>query len=418
MSLYGVLRTGVSGMNAQSNLLGTVADNIANSGTTGYKRAKSEFTSLLLASGNNTYNSGAVVTNVRRMISDQGPLAYTTSGTDLAIQGNGFFVVSDPDGSPYLTRTGSFVVDGDNGNLVNAAGFTLMGYDVSNGSYSGVVNGFANLVPVNLSNLNMRANATTEGRFAVNLPSETTTTVVDTPAANLATSSYDQKASIVVYDNLGAEVTLDVYMTKTSDSPAEWEYTVYDQADAAAGGGFPYSSGPLTTATVGFDSTGQISGTSSLSFTVPNGAAMTLDLTNTTQLATDYTPIDVQVDGNAPATLTSIAIDKDGTVYANYSNGATTPTFRIPLADVPSPDNLEVSAGNVYSLTPNSGDMQLSFPTESGRGTLIAGALEQSNVDMASELTDMIVAQRDYTANSKVFQTGSELLEVLMNLKR
>src|SRR5690606_15811521 len=108
-SLYGVLRTGVSGMNAQSNKLGTVADNIANANTTGYKRASTEFSSLVLSSGKGSYNSGAVVTNVRYSISQQGPLVFTTSMADLAVQGNGFFVVSDEGGTPYLTRAGSFV---------------------------------------------------------------------------------------------------------------------------------------------------------------------------------------------------------------------------------------------------------------------------------------------------------------------
>ncbi len=418
MSLYGMLRTGVSGMNAQSNLLGTVADNIANAGTTGYKRSQTEFSSLMLQSSHGSYSSGSVVTHVRQTTGEQGPLAYTTSSTDLAIQGSGYFVVANASGSPFLTRAGSFVADGETGNLVNSAGFTLMGYDISNGDPSGVINGFANLVPVNLQNMNMRASATTEGDFMVNLPANDAAVTGDTPADNLVTSTYSEKSSIVVYDNVGNEVTLDVYMTKTSDSPAQWEYSVYDQADAASGGGFPYSSGPLTSDTIDFDSSGKLSGTSSLTFTVPNGADVTLDLSGTTQLATIYTPVNVAVNGNAPSTLAGLTISDDGTVYANYSNGARTPTFRIPLADVPSPDNMETLAGNIFRTTPTSGDIQLGFPTESNLGSVVSGALEQSNVDMAEELTEMIVAQRDYTANSKVFQTGSELLEVLMNLKR
>ena len=230
-------------------------------------------------------------------------------------------------------------------------------------------------------------------------------------------STFTDKSSIVAYDNLGNAVTLDVYMTKTNDSPAEWEYAIYNNADATDGG-FPYSSAALTTATVAFDGNGELTSTPSISFDVPNGQTVTLDLTGTTQLAADYTPINVMVDGNAPATLSSVTIAEDGTLYATYANGAKTPTFRIALADVPSPDNLNPLAGNVFSTTPESGDIQLGFPTEGSHGKLIAGALEQSNVDMATELTKMIVAQRDYTANSKVFQTGSELLEVLMNLKR
>ena len=121
---------------------------------------------------------------------------------------------------------------------------------------------------------------------------------------------------------------------------------------------------------------------------------------------------------SAPATVSGVDIDKGGTVYATYENGSRAAAFRIPLAMVQSPDNLTPVAGNAYSTTPESGEPQVGFPQEAGRGSLISSALEQSNVDMASELTDMIVAQRDYTANSKVVQTGSELLDVLMNLKR
>ncbi|MBZ8131797.1 flagellar hook protein FlgE [Afifella sp. IM 167] len=417
MSLYGVLRTGVSGMNAQSNLLGTVADNIANSGTTGYKRASVEFSSLLLQSGHGNYSSGAVVSEVRHSISDRGPLAYTTSDTDLAIQGDGFFVVNDATGTPYLTRAGSFTLDGSSGNLVNSAGYTLMGYDLSGGAASGVLNGYANLVPINMSSMTMRAAPSTIGEFMANLPYKAAPVTGDLPSANLGTSTYSEKASILAYDNVGNEVTLDIYMTKTATSPDTWEYSVFDQSQATSGG-FPYASGPLTTANFTFDATGKLSGATSFSFTVPNGQTLTMDITGTTQLAESYTPVNVGVDGNAPASLDGITISDDGVVYANYSNGAVTPTFRLPLADVPSPDKLKVLPGNVFAVTPDSGDVRIGFPNEAGLGSMVSGALEQSNVDMASELTEMIVAQRDYTANSKVFQTGSELLEVLMNLKR
>jgi flagellar hook protein FlgE len=111
-------------------------------------------------------------------------------------------------------------------------------------------------------------------------------------------------------------------------------------------------------------------------------------------------------------------IERNGIVYATYENGSRVPVYRIPTATVASPDNLDPVPGDAFQVTSQSGDIQIGFPTEGGRGSLISGALEQSNVDMASELTDMIVAQRDYTANSKVVQTSSELLDVLMNLKR
>lgn len=418
MSLYGVLRTGVSGMNAQANKLGTIADNVANSGTTGYKRATTEFSSLLLENSRSNYQSGAVETKVRYAISEQGALSYTTSATDLAIQGKGFMVVSDKAGVPYLTRAGSFVVDASSGNLVNAAGFTLMGYDVSNGDPNVVLNGKGGLVPVNLSAMNLQAKPSTSGTFVTNLPSSAEVATGDTPADNTANATYTEKSSVVAYDKLGNEVTLDIYMTRTGENPGTWEMTVFDQADAAAGGGFPYAAGPLATSDLTFSDTGKLTSTPSISFNVPGGEELTLDLTGTTQLASDYTPLNVAVDGNAPSTVTGVVIKEDGVVYATYQNGAEAPAFRIPLADVASPDNLKPLAGNVFATTVESGDLQIGFPEEGARGTLVAGALEQSNVDLAAELTEMIVAQRDYSANSKVVQTGSELLDVLVNLKR
>jgi len=418
MSLYSALRTGVSGMNAQSTKLSTIADNIANTGTTGYKAGSTLFSALVLDSNAGAYNSGAVAADVRHTVSKQGPLSYTTSTTDLGIQGNGFMVVADANGAPYLTRAGSFITDAATGNLVNSGGFTLLGYALDDGNPAAVLNGIGNLVPINMTDKNLKAVPSTEGKFTVNLPANNDVVTGDTPADNLATSAYSVKSSLVDYNNIGNPVTLDIYMTKTATGPDAWELSVFDSADAASGGGFPYSSGPLTTQTIGFDANGQLSGTSSMSVSIPNGATFDLDLTGTTQLATDFTPMNVTVNGNAPSSISSVDIGTDGTVYAAYANGSRVAVYRVPLATVPSPDNLHPVAGDAYAITNESGDLQIGFPTEGGRGKLISGALEQSNVDMASELTEMIVAQRDYTANSKIVQTSSDLLDVLMNLKR
>ena len=137
MSLYGMMRTGVSGMNAQANRLSTVADNIANAGTTGYKRSSTEFSSLIMPNVDRQLQVRRRHHHVRYAIAQQGDLKYTTSVTDLAVNGDGFFVVQDPSGKPFLTRAGSFVPDGD-GRLVNAAGFYLMGYSFANGTPSAV----------------------------------------------------------------------------------------------------------------------------------------------------------------------------------------------------------------------------------------------------------------------------------------
>jgi flagellar hook protein FlgE len=156
----------------------------------------------------------------------------------------------------------------------------------------------------------------------------------------------------------------------------------------------------------------------SVSFTVPNGAAFTLDMSETSQLAADYTVLDASANGNAPSQVDHVEFDEGGTLYAVFENGARVATYRIPLATVASPDNLQPLAGNVYAPSVNSGDIQVGFAGEGGMGSIVSSALEQSTVDLASELTAMIESERNYTANSKVFQTGAELMDVLVNLKR
>jgi flagellar hook protein FlgE len=419
MSLYGMMRTGVSGMNGQANRLSTVADNIANSNTTGYKRASTEFSSLVLPSSSGNYSPGSLTTTVRYAISQQGGLQYTTSVSDLAIEGDGFFLVQDASGSSFLTRAGSFVPDGS-GRLINAAGFHLMGYSYANGEPTPVANGFGGMEPVTISEAELTATPSTEGVFTANLPSNAAVVPAgDLPSDNVATSTYSAKSSLLVYDNVGAEVLVDIYFTKTAANT--WEVAVFNQADATAGTSFPYGNPALVTQTLNFDpANGKLTGLSADSITVPvpNGANLDLDLSSISELAADFTLLDPRVNGNAPSAIDQIQIGSDGTVYAQYENGAFRALYRIPIASVQSPDQLTVLPGNVFSQSTASGDVRIGFPDQGAAGRIISGALEDSNVDIADELTSMIEAQRNYTANSKVFQTGSELLDVLVNLKR
>ena len=232
MGLYGMLRTSVSGMGAQANRLGAISDNVANSNTPGYKKASVEFSTLVLQSGGQEYVPGNVQSDTRYGVSVQGSLSYTTSNTDLAIKGDGFFVVQGQNGQTYLTRAGSFQRDGT-GNLVNAAGFKLMGYDATAGTANAVSNGTAGLTAVNFGGFaSLQANATTTGKMFVNFPSSAATIAAGSlPSTNSATAQYTGKSSLVVYDNLGGEVVLDVYYTKTG--PNTWEVAVFNQADAA-----------------------------------------------------------------------------------------------------------------------------------------------------------------------------------------
>ena len=419
MSLYGMMRTGVSGMNAQANRLSTVADNIANSGTTGYKRSSTEFSSLIIPSTTGNYTSGGVTTAIRSSIAQQGDLKYTSSGSDLAINGDGFFVVQNSSGTPYLTRAGSFVPDGE-GNLVNAAGFYLMGYSFDAGPPSATANGFGGLERVSIAQEQLLAVPSTQGLFVANLPVGADTVLpANLPSANGAGATSTQKTSLVVYDNLGSEVMLDVHYTKTGANT--WEVAVFNQAGAAPGAPFPYAPGSLlTTATLTFDgTTGALTApVGGINIAVPNGGAFNLDISGLTQLGMEYTELRVEANGNAPSGIESIEIGSDGTMYAQYENGSFRELYRIPLANVQSPDMLTALPGNVYTPSADSGDLQMGFPGSGGLGAMISGALENSNVDIAEELTNMIESQRSYTANSKVFQTGADLMDILVNLKR
>lgn len=399
MSLYGVLRSGVSGMNAQSNKLGTVAENIQNSSTTGYKRASTEFSSLILPSSEGNYNSGSVTSRVRYTIADQGPIAYTTSPSDLAISGNGFFVVTDPGGSPYLTRAGNFVKDGRTGNLVNAYGFTLMGYKLGAGAVNPSLNSLDGVEPVNMSSFAMQASGSTKGTFKGNLPDGASVVVL--PAVS-------KQSSLQVYDKVGNPIKIDIALSKISDT--QWSISVANgsSADPLTG---------TTSMTLTFDADGQLTGPSVLNFGIPGGEPFALDMAGMTQLAGEYN-VTGEANGNAPSAVKDVEFASDGTVYAVYEDGTRVGAYRIPLANVSSPDNLSPRAGNVYDTTAQSGGYQVGFPEMSGFGSIASGALEGSNVDIGTELTAMIEAQTSYTANSKVFQTGSELLDVLMNLKR
>jgi flagellar hook protein FlgE len=418
MSLYGMMKTGVSGMQAQSNRLGTVADNIANSNTTGYKRATVQFSSLVIPNEPGTYSSGGVKTTVRNAISQQGVLQFTTSSSDLAISGQGFFVVQDSSGPPFLLRAGSFVPDGA-GRLVNAAGFFLTGYNYANGTPSAVANGFNGLEVVSIADFGISASPSTEGTMHGNLPSgEPAIPAADLPSTNSATATPTKKSSFVVRDNLGNELLMDVYFTKTANN--QWEVAIYDQSDAAPNTSFPYTAPAVAVETLDFDPlNGRLLATSadSISFNVPGGQPVTMSLASFSQLATGFSAT-TSVDGNAPSEIEEIQISADGIVSAQYGNGSVKALYRIPLANVQSPDQLSVLPGNVYAQSADSGEVRIGFPGEASFGSVVSGALEGSNVDIANELTDMIEAQRNYTANSKVFQTGSDLLDILVNLKR
>ncbi|MDD7909003.1 MULTISPECIES: flagellar hook protein FlgE [Pseudovibrio] len=404
MSIYGIMNTSVSGMNAQANKLSTVADNVANVNTVGYKGVATQFSSMVIGGSGSGHNSGSVRTSVTQSISQEGGYNFTTSGTDLAVTGSGFFIVNDSSGTPYLTRAGSFVIDA-NGDLVNTAGYYLQGYPIDiNGNINSAANSTAGLETVNVANMEMQAVPSDTGLLNTGLPSGAA--VGDT-----------ETTSIVTYDYLGNEVKVDFTYEKTGAN--QWSVTA-----TSGSAGYNVALNPAT-AVMDFDpTTGAVTAGGAFDINIDNlttGAptqAITMDASGTKHLATDdFSVLGVDVNGNAPSSVEKIRIDQDGTLNAIFGNGDEIAIYKIPLGDVPSPDMLTAQSGNVYSVTNASGELRIGLPGDAGFGEMLSGALEGSNVDLATELTEMIQAQRTYSANSKVFTTSSEVLQELVNLR-
>ncbi|WP_068316704.1 flagellar hook protein FlgE [Polycladidibacter hongkongensis] len=395
MGIYGIMNTSVSGMNAQANKLSTVADNIANVNTTGYKSVSTSFSSMVINSGGSSYDSGSVRTAISQSVSKKGPMQFTTSGTDLAVNGQGFFIVASPQGGQYLTRAGDFVQNAQ-GDLVNSGGFTLQGYPITAGATGTTLQG------VNVSNMQMEAQATTSARVNMNFPD-------GTPLNDV------KQTSVTMYDGLGNEHKITFEFTKsakgappvspgTAATATSWDVTVTG-ADVTG------------TPQLKFDgATGEVKTGGTFDITVA-GKKISVDMTSSTNLAAGFSPQEVVVDGSAPSSVEKVRMDETGTLFAIYGNGAERSVFKVPLGNVVSPDKLTLRSGNVYAVNNDAGALRIGTAGTAGFGTMRSGALEGSNVDLASELTSMIQSQRSYSANAKAFTASSEILQELVNLR-
>ena len=403
MGLFNALRTSVSGMNAQSSYLSAIGDNIANSSTVGYKDAQTQFETVLGEQTPGSYESGGVLAQTRYGVTQQGTLSGTSSSTDLAINGNGFFVVSDGNNAgQYLTRAGSFVAD-KNGNLVNTAGYTLMGYAMgADGTPS------TTLSDVNVNSTSVQANPSTSGTLKGNLPSSD---VVANPSATPpVTATAARTASITVYDSLGTPNVVNMSFQKDPSVAGQWNVTATDASGASVLTG--------TSTSITFDMNGVYASGSPLQITT-NGtpaATVSLDLSSMTQLDSGVS-VQSNINGNAASSIASVTVGTDGTLTGIYGSGAKAVLYQIPLATVTSPNNLTSINGNLYQESSSSGSIVIQSANTGGTGKIESDNLELSTVDLATELTNMITAQRAYEANSKVLQAASDLLSKLNQIQ-
>ncbi len=413
---YGLFNTSIMGMSAQSDALANISENIANSNTIGYKDASTEFLSVLNGFQAGEQFGGGVTTVSSRNVMAQGALQSTTTPTNLAIQGSGFFVVQNSSGAVLMTRDGSFTQDAQ-GRLVNDAGDYLMGFAGQAGSSGASSSALSNMTVVQIPNNQLFSTASTSGTLSVNLNSNSTAIAsANLPSTNGASAQYTSMTSLTAFDNQGNPVTLNVYYANTGSN--QWQMTVFNAANAASGGGFPYSSGPIATQNLTFSSTtGNLSSGSPVALQLPGGASVALNIGGTTQLASSFAVNTATVNGNSPSAVSQVQVSQNGSISYLLANGQNIPAYTIGLANVASPTNLTPVNGNAFSANEQSGQMIVGAARQGGFGTIQSSSLESSTVDLATQLSSMIIAQRSFTANSQVFQIASDVLQVLNNLK-
>ncbi|MGL9621893.1 flagellar hook protein FlgE [Bradyrhizobium sp. U531] len=421
MSLTGALSSAISALSAQSQSLSMISDNIANSDTTGYKTTSAMFDALVTASSNATsYASGGVAVSGRANITQQGLLAATSNATDVAIQGSGFFVVTDATsgGTVAYSRNGAFTIN--NAGYLENNGYYLEGWRTdADGNVVGSESA-SNLAAINTQVASTSGSATTKTTIAANLPSD-------------AATGDTYTSSMTVYDSLGAANTMQITWSKTGTNT--WSASFAN----------PTSSSDTTTATgtasgtidITFNSDGSLASTSPDPATVAvtgwtDGAAdstITLDLGTVggtdglTQYASGETTPDVNVtsidsDGLSYGKLSSISIGKNGVIDATYSNGETIAIYKIAVATFADPNGLSASSNGIYSATVTSGNAALQASGENGAGTVYGSELESSTTDTSSQFSSMISAQQAYSAASQVISTVNKMYDTLISAMR
>jgi flagellar hook protein FlgE len=458
MSINSALLSGVTGLVANSAALGAISDNISNVNTVGYKENSTQFEDLVTSKATQgNYNSGGVQANVTQLISQQGQFTQTQSSTDLAINGNGMFVVSQTaaglsaTSGPTYTRAGSFTPDSA-GNLVNSAGLYLQGWAAdSTGAVSTSPSDITKLSTINIGDIGSAPAPTSTASLSANLDSNTDATDAVHTGYNATTNSMamydanpatgtkpDFSTQLTVYDSQGGQHTVQLDFLKTSTAN-QWDVEVNGLGSSGAADS-DLASANIASGTVNFNSDGSFksatlggttyaSGTPislSLPWTAASGLTtpqtLALNLGGTsgslTQNALASATNSTTVDGGPPASVSSVAIGDDGKVTANFSNGTSRVVAQVALATFTNPDGLASVSGDAYQQTDQSGTFTLKTPEEAGAGQVKSSQLEASTVDLSTEFTGLIITQRAYSAASKIITTADQMLQELISVKQ
>lgn len=414
--------TALSGLAGASADLNTISNNIANSSTVGFKSSQAQFAdmyaSAMTTAVSNQIGIGTRVSSISQDFTE-GTITATDRDLDIAINGNGFFELSQNGGTVY-SRNGEFHM-ASNGAIVNADGLQLMGYGVN---ANGVID-TSSVVPLTIPTADMAPLATQNIPASFNLDSRLAVPAT-TPFSASDTTSYSYTTTAPVFDSLGGSHDVNLYFVKNSTG----SWNVYGTSGSPPTPVGPGATGSLGTVT--FDNNGNITSPSpaSFAFNIPNGAdggattqPLTVNLTGTTQYGEASGVTGMNPDGRAAGQLLRYTIGPDGVITGTYSNSngtdsnsGTRPLGQVVLANFANPNGLTDLGGNIYGQTAASGVALVAVPGSTNHGALQGGAVEGSNVDLTSELVNLITAQRDYQANSQSIKTQQTVDQTLINL--
>ena len=411
---------GVSGLNASASNLDVIGNNIANSGTIGFKSGTAQFSDVYAGS---RVGLGTQVAGVSQNFTS-GAVQTSSRALDVAItNGDGFFRLASPGGEVAYSRNGQFNMD-KNGFIVNSAGLQLTGYPVgANGSVAG-----GSPAPLQLPTTAMAPNSTQNIAAQFNLDSRS---VAPTAAFDASDSTtYNYANAVTVFDSLGNSHELSTFFSKTASNT----WAVYATADGkplATGGAMATAVAPATPTagklgTLAFDTNGNLSAPVPSTITLAgldfaNGSGpmgFAVDVTGTTQFGNVNDVKKLTQDGYTSGALTSFAINQDGTVTGKYSNEQAKALGQIVLSSFVNPNGLQPKGDNVWAETSASGQPLTGKPGAGTKlGALTSGALEASNVDLTSELVNLIIAQRTYQANAQTVKTQDQVMQTLVNMR-
>lgn len=416
MRLESSLYSSQQGIMAHGQAISVLSDNISNVSTTGFKRSVVSFGDIVAegydgrqSTADAVAGNGVAVERVRP-IHEGGTIEFTGRNLDLAIEGSGFFV-SGTTTQQFFSRAGDFAINKE-GELVNSAGQTVLGFPL----------GSTELGVLNLYNVQIDANPTTEVSLAGNLDSRTEVGVVPNNPTSFRQLSEGSSylANIEAIDSLGASHDLVVSYTKTDANT--WVAQLYiDGEDVGGEAGVPTQIG--ANLTLNFNSNGQIEGTPALTGNIPyvGGAAagnLTIGLSGFGQLAGMSEVKSIVSNGEGTGSVKSFAVEADGSVVAQLNSGRTATVGTLALAEFRNVDGLERQGKALFAAGELAGDPEYRRPGESGSGSIAGGALELSTVDLGTELVNLVLYQKGFQANTKAFQAGEEMISQGMNLKR